>query len=209
MPGRIFRRAMANKLMVAAAVMVSAAALAGGRGVRVNQRLDLQVSTPPPPYVSNVPGQPHIPYDPPYQGGGRVPYYPQAYPYYISPNWQLYNAGGYGVTQPTPPAPPPLPEPAPAPPPQIIYIEQPAPPAPPPPAPAPVVVVAAPPPAPEPPPAPPAPPAPVVDTGPGPDVYRWQDAEGVVHYSTRASEAAKNNATKVGSSDTTTSNRTR
>jgi len=37
-------------------------------------------------------------------------------------------------------------------------------------------------------------------TTPGNDVYRWVDAEGVVHYSTRVPDSAKPFATKVGGS---------
>ncbi len=114
-------------------------------------------------------------------GGGYryAPVAPVAYPIYWYPQ----------APQP-PPQPPqviiereviierqvPAPAPVAPPPPQVIVIEQPAP-----------AVVQAPPPAPLP---PPEPPKPLAPRTPGPDVYSWTDADGVVHYSTRAPEAS-------------------
>lgn len=50
-----------------------------------------------------------------------------------------------------------------------------------------------------PPPAPPEPPKPAAPWTPGNDVYRWTDAEGVVHYSTSVPPEARATAKKVGS----------
>ena len=74
------------------------------------------------------------------------------------------------------------PPPAPAPAPQVIVIQQPAP---------------TPPPAPVAPPPPPEPQKPVGPRTPGPDVYSWVDADGVVNYSTRAPASGNVKAKKL------------
>ncbi|MBX7102034.1 MAG: DUF4124 domain-containing protein, partial [Myxococcaceae bacterium] len=66
-----------------------------------------------------------------------------------------------------------------------------APPPPPPPPPAPVAVAPLPPP-------PPEPVKPELPRTPGNDIYRWVDADGVQHFSTKVPPEQKGKATKVG-----------